>query len=72
MPYASSPEYELDDTKSKQDELDQGKVVAADPGTLEHVELDEKESKRVLRKIDWHLMPLMCVVYGLQFVSERW
>lgn len=65
------PEYELDDTKLKHDELDEGRVVVADPGTLEHVELDEKENRRVLRKIDWHLMPLMCLVYGLQFVSER-
>lgn len=72
MPNALPPQYELDDTKSKQDELDQGKVIAAHPGTVEHIEIDQKESKRVLRKIDWHLMPLMCVVYGLQFVSGCW
>lgn len=28
-----------------------------------------EEDKRVLRKIDWRLLPLMCTIYGLQFVS---
>jgi hypothetical protein len=64
-------QHELDDAMSKHEGLDKGQVVAADPGTLERVELDEKDSRRVLRKIDWHLMPLMCLVYGLQFVSDR-
>jgi hypothetical protein len=33
------------------------------------VDGDEQENRKLLRKIDWHLMPLLCVVYGLQFVS---
>ena len=69
MPDTTPPEYELGDTKLKQDGLSKGQVMAADEGSLERVEIDEKESRRVLRKIDWHLMPLLCVVYGLQFVS---
>lgn len=63
-------EYELDDAKFKLDTTVEGQVVEADWGTVERIELNEKESQRVLRKIDWHLMPLMCVVYGLQFVSD--
>jgi ACS family allantoate permease-like MFS transporter len=32
-------------------------------------EITAEESARVVRKIDWHVMPLMCLVYGIQFVS---
>lgn len=30
----------------------------------EVVEIDEATNKRLLRIIDWNLMPIMCVVYG--------
>jgi len=36
----------------------------------EVVELDEATSKRLLRIIDWHLMPVMCIVYGLNFLDK--
>lgn len=29
----------------------------------------EEDSSRVLRKIDWHLMPIMCALYAIQFVG---
>src|SRR5689334_23246367 len=32
--------------------------------------LDEETNKRLLRTIDWHLMPLMCVVYGLNYLDK--
>jgi ACS family allantoate permease-like MFS transporter len=35
----------------------------------EATEIDEKANRKLLRKIDWHLMPLLCLVYGLQFVG---
>ncbi|KAL1311547.1 hypothetical protein AAFC00_001667 [Neodothiora populina] len=34
------------------------------------LELDEETNKRILRKIDWNLMPLMCVVYMLNFLDK--
>ncbi|OKL61520.1 hypothetical protein UA08_03665 [Talaromyces atroroseus] len=34
------------------------------------VTLDEATNKRLLRIIDWHLMPLMCVVYGLNYLDK--
>ena len=33
-------------------------------------EISETESKRLLRIIDWHLMPLMCIIYALNFLDK--
>ncbi|KAI9739055.1 MAG: hypothetical protein M1834_007267 [Cirrosporium novae-zelandiae] len=33
-------------------------------------ELDTETNKRVLRKIDWHLLPLMCTLYLLQYLDK--
>ncbi|KAJ5783075.1 hypothetical protein N7457_004849 [Penicillium paradoxum] len=30
----------------------------------------EEEEKKLLRKIDWHLMPILCVTYGLQYYDK--
>lgn len=65
----------MDDSKLKYDETMDGQVVEPVSDQLDNVggfEVDEAESRRVLRKIDWHLMPLLCVVYGLQFVSTAY
>jgi hypothetical protein len=35
------------------------------------ITIDEATNKRLLRIIDWHLMPLMCVVYGMNFLDSR-
>lgn len=34
------------------------------------IELDEATNKRILRRIDWNMMPIMCVVYGLNFLDK--
>jgi len=31
---------------------------------------DDIRYKRLLRKIDWRLMPLMCIIYGVQFIDK--
>ena len=36
----------------------------------EKLHVDEATNKRLLRKIDWNIMPLMCVVYGLNFLDK--
>ena len=34
--------------------------------------IDEQTNRQLLRKIDWNMMPLMCVIYGLNYLdSER-
>lgn len=32
--------------------------------------IDEATNKRILRRIDWNLIPIMCVVYGLNFLDK--
>ncbi|KAF2794587.1 MFS general substrate transporter [Melanomma pulvis-pyrius CBS 109.77] len=34
------------------------------------IELSEESNKALLRKIDLHLMPIMCVVYGLNYLDK--
>lgn len=34
------------------------------------IEIDEATNKRLLRRIDWNLMPIMCIVYGLNFLDK--
>jgi len=36
----------------------------------EIVDIDEATNKRLLRIIDWHLMPIMCVVYGINYLDK--
>ena len=36
----------------------------------ESLELDEGTNRRLLRTIDWHLMPIMCFVYGIQYLDS--
>ncbi|TGJ79652.1 hypothetical protein E0Z10_g9114 [Xylaria hypoxylon] len=43
-------------------------LVAAHAG--ETIILDPEEQKRLLKKIDRHLMPFLCVVYGLNFLDK--
>jgi len=33
-------------------------------------EVDPEEALRIRRKIDWHIMPLMCVLYWIQFMDK--
>lgn len=36
----------------------------------EHVQATETQRRRVLRKIDFIMLPVMCIVYGLQFLDK--
>ena len=36
----------------------------------EVIHIDEATNKRLLRKIDLHIMPLMCIVYGLNYLDK--
>ncbi|OJJ85023.1 allantoate permease family MFS transporter [Aspergillus glaucus CBS 516.65] len=36
----------------------------------EAIELDAGTNKRLLKIIDWHLMPIMCFVYGMNYLDK--
>ncbi|KAF2173980.1 hypothetical protein M409DRAFT_62172 [Zasmidium cellare ATCC 36951] len=36
----------------------------------EVITIDEATNKRLLRRIDWNLMPVMCIVYGLNYLDK--
>jgi ACS family allantoate permease-like MFS transporter len=38
----------------------------------EAIELDEATNRRLLRTIDWHMMPIMCCVYGMNFLDSMY
>lgn len=38
----------------------------------EAIELDEETNRRLLRTIDWHIMPVMCCVYGMNFLDSEY
>lgn len=48
------------------DEVDTGAALVAG----KHVEITPEEARRIRRKIDRHLMPLMCVLYWIQFMDK--
>ncbi|THV06902.1 MFS general substrate transporter [Dendrothele bispora CBS 962.96] len=33
-------------------------------------EVDPQEAERIRRKIDWHILPLMCILYWVQFMDK--
>lgn len=51
-------------------DVDEAMKVFAELGD-EEIIVDEQSNKRLLRIIDWHLMPLMCVVYGMNFLDSK-
>jgi hypothetical protein len=36
----------------------------------EVIVLTAEEERKLLRKIDWNLMPLLCIVYGLNYLDK--
>ncbi|KAI0072273.1 MFS general substrate transporter [Panus rudis PR-1116 ss-1] len=44
--------------------------VAAQLTAGKEVKFTSEQAERVRRKIDWHLMPLMCVLYMMQFADK--
>lgn len=36
----------------------------------ESLELDESTNRRLLRIIDWHMMPIMCFIYGMNYLDS--
>ncbi|KAJ3478665.1 hypothetical protein NLI96_g9602 [Meripilus lineatus] len=49
----------------RDDEVDSGAQLVAGG-----VELDHAEAVRIRKKIDWHILPLMCTLYWIQFMDK--
>ena len=45
-------------------------MKAVDEMRGEALELDEPTNRRLLRIIDWHMMPIMCVIYGMNYLDS--
>jgi hypothetical protein len=50
------------------------KYIGADPAfefaRQEVITYTEEEERKVLSKIDWHIIPLLCWVYAIQFADK--
>ncbi|EMD38093.1 hypothetical protein CERSUDRAFT_113228 [Gelatoporia subvermispora B] len=44
--------------------------VAAQLTAGKDIQLSPEDAARIRRKIDWHLMPLMCILYMMQFADK--
>jgi ACS family allantoate permease-like MFS transporter len=38
----------------------------------ETIELDEATNRRLLKIIDWHMMPIMCFIYGMNYLDSTY
>ncbi|OJT11345.1 hypothetical protein TRAPUB_12145 [Trametes pubescens] len=66
----------FNDEKNAQVDVHHVAVADADVDTaaklaagLDH-ELTPEESERLRKKIDWHILPLMCILYWIQFMDK--
>ncbi|KAK7684372.1 hypothetical protein QCA50_012319 [Cerrena zonata] len=50
----------------RKDQVDTGAQLVAGGA----VQLDPEEATRIRKKIDWHILPLMCILYWVQFMDK--
>lgn len=74
-----SEELEVDKKESYQESTNEVRRPHAQASTLDTAaalvagdsgELDPAEAIRIRRKIDLHIMPLMCILYWIQFMDK--
>lgn len=58
------------DPKLEKHAHDADEAMKAMQGLGEDITIDEETNKRLLRTIDWHLMPIMCFVYGMNYLDS--
>ena len=51
-------------------DADEALQAVRNSGDAEEIAIDEELNTRLLRKIDLHIMPIMCVVYGLNYLDK--
>ncbi|WVQ84779.1 hypothetical protein IAT38_006936 [Cryptococcus sp. DSM 104549] len=64
----------LSATESHPDLIADEKVmdeVAPTSAVEAEADYTEEENKKLLRKIDWHLMPIMAIAYGIQYADKQ-
>lgn len=44
------------------------KVLEGENGEV--IELTPEDERKLLRKIDWNIMPMLCIVYGLNYLDK--
>lgn len=44
------------------------KVLEGENGEV--IELAPEDERKLLRKIDWNIMPMLCIVYGLNYLDK--
>jgi hypothetical protein len=61
----------MSDTDSEKQQTHKAALAYDQPAVRKAARaISEEESMRVRRKIDWHLMPLLCALYMLQFIDK--
>ncbi|KAI1332892.1 major facilitator superfamily transporter allantoate [Xylariaceae sp. FL0255] len=63
QPLSSTQQHIIDN-----DPDDALRLINAHAGEV--IDYTPEEERRLLRKIDWHLMPLLCAVYGLNYLDK--
>ena len=51
-------------------DADEALQAVGNNGYAEEIPIDEELNTRLLRKIDLHIMPMMCIVYGLNYLDK--
>ena len=51
-------------------DADEALQAAANDGDAGEIPIDKETSRKLLRKIDLHIMPMMCIVYGLNYLDK--
>ncbi|KAG8420582.1 hypothetical protein J3459_010944 [Metarhizium acridum] len=57
-------------SRNKSSGLDAALELINEAGDLSTTPLDPAQQKRLVRRIDYHIMPLICVVYFLQYIDK--
>ena len=51
-------------------DADEALQAVGNNGSAEEIAIDEETRRRLVRKIDLHIMPIMCIVYGLNYLDK--
>jgi hypothetical protein len=56
--------------KEKIESIEDQLETAASDENNELIQYDEKETKAILRKVDWRLIPMLTLLYVLSFIDR--
>jgi len=67
---ATATDVKYDESGNKTEHLAEKKSTSSGELEAQHVELDEAESARVLRKVDMRLVPMLSLLYLVAFIDR--